>query len=372
MMKVKSKTTINIITLILLLVALCTATFAWYAGESLSYDFDLVADSVFSIYFSSVDVDVEGVLSPAIAMEGAVANGKYMDVTRTYDPSDENPSWVSKAAEHITYWTSFLFRGNASITVSYDWFVSLQEDPAYLVDKSQFVVDVDFFLDDEEIEKVNDKLTIHPIGSTTVIDIRVTMYFAYVDELLDPVLKSNAILTTIDISRIFELGRNETLDIVFDTSRKKAIGAMEPAVAMEGAVAAGKYIDVRKAYVPGNDDDPLQSWVEKVATPVRYTTDFIYTGTLNYLVDYTWTVEYQEQALEPSLFILDVIFRDAQSGQPILPNAQGFINLPPSSTITVTVYMYYALVLEVMEENYSHLLDVDFNVIIRLQPGGQG
>lgn len=368
-MKNKKATIITSIALIaLIIVALAMATYAWYIDDSLNYNVDLLADSIASIYFTSSDAEVEGTLIPAIAMEGAVADNKYMDVTREYDETDPTPSWVSQAASQITYWTNFVFRGTAPIIITYDTFVSLANNPSYFVDNSEFVIEIDFFVEEEQLIKDGNKTTIYPREDTdiTIVDVKVNMYFAYVDELVDPILKEQAIFTTINITRVYQFLENQNIDISFDTDSAKAQGVMSPAIAMSGALLEGKYIDIKRTY---NASDTEPSWIETAATPTIFSTEIMYMGTNSYLVECSWNISKDGILLDPSIFLVEIVLKDSNNQQ-LIPDENEFISLPASSTIIVEISVYYALVEEVMQETYSHLLSEDFNILIKIKAGG--
>lgn len=359
-------TTVALITFIIL--ALTLSTYAWYVDGLFNYRVELVADNIASMYFTSTDAEVEGTLVPAIAMEGAVENNKFMDVTREYNAYDAEPSWVSEVAGQITYWTDFVFRGNAPILITYESFISLADDPTYFIDKSQFITDVDFFVEEEELIQDDNKTTIYPNEETyiTTVDVRVSIYFAYVDELVDPILKDKAIFTTIHITKVNQFEENQNIDISWDTDSIKSKGVMAPAVAMVGAVAEGKYMDVKRTY---NASDPTPSWISIAATPKSNVSEVMYTGTNTYYVECSWSVSKGGVLLDPSLFIVEIVIKDANYQQ-LIPDENDLIALPPSSTITVEASIYFAFVEEVMQESYSHLLSGNLNILIHIKDGG--
>lgn len=299
------------------------ASFAWYLPDAPSgYVFDLVADSVYSIYFSSTEVETEGELIPANAMTGAVAEGKYFDVKREYDPlapeyNGSNPdickSYVSEIAQELSYSTKFINRGADTILVEYEWYITLASNPLERLDKDEFAFDVDFWniaLEEEITPDENNRFYLSPVGDsrTIEIDLDVTMYFAKVDELMDPRLKGSELLVTIDIRRIWELPSEGYMEIRFATDDPNAEGSLYPA---------------------GEDS-------------ILFSRDFSYAGGSNYLANVSWFAAHYETLLEPTLFIVDITFTDKIAEVEIIPDIDGKINIPAGGTVQVDIEVAYA------------------------------
>ncbi len=335
----KNKKQIVSILIVILTVAVMAASlyaaFSWYMPDSPSgYVFELVADSVYSIYFSSTDVDTEGDLIPAKAMPGAVAEGKNFDVKRLYNPADPEPSYVSEIAQNLSYSTTFINRGADTILVEYDWYITLPDNPLERLDKDEFVLNVDFWNMDLEqaiVPDANNRFYLSPIGDSRTIQIavNVTMYFAKVDELMDPRIKDSTLLVTIDLRRIWELSQNGYMEIRYATDDPQVSGTLYPG-----------------------------------QNPISYTKDFAYSGASSYLADTSWMVEHYDSQLEPQLFDVELTFINKATQQQIIPDINGRINIPANATVQVTAELSFAYAEALMQTHYPQLLNQKLYVTI--------
>lgn len=320
------------------------ASYAWYKPDSPSgYSIELVADSVYSIYFSSTAVETEGNLIPAKAMPGAVAEGKFFDVTRLYEAlapeyngnnDDICKSYVSETAETLSYATKFTNRGADTILVEYEWHIALSTDPSERLDKDEFVFDLDLWnpsLEEEIVPDENNRFYLSPVGdsNTIEIDMDVFIYFAKVDELMDPRLKDSELLVTVDLRRIWEL-------------------------------SSGGYMEIRFV----TDDPMVEGHFYPEEDPIVLTRDFIYSGASNYPADVSVEVFYYEIPIDLSLFIIDITFFNTITYQEILPDGNGKIPLPAAGSIRVDVEISFVYGEAYMLENHSELLNQRLYVTI--------
>jgi hypothetical protein len=101
---------IMVVSAVTALVLILNATTSWFEKTAeYGHQFEIHADGVLYIYIPASVEDTHSSLTPAIAMPYAVQNGKYIDVLKTYDQSDANPSWVSVTAGVASYSTNFVF-----------------------------------------------------------------------------------------------------------------------------------------------------------------------------------------------------------------------------------------------------------------------
>lgn len=321
--------------LIIIIVAIISAvslyaSFAWYIPNAPSgYVFDLIADSVYSIYFSSSEVDIDGELKPAVAMPGAVAEGKYFDVKKLYDENDpENErSYVSEIAETISYSTTFISRGADTILVEYEWYITFSTDPAVRLDKDEFVFDVSFFDVEREsaiIPDSDNRFYLEPVGETRTVEISVDieMYFAKVDELMDPRFKDSVFWVTVDIRRIWEIGTNGYMEISFDTNSSEVDGLFYP------------------------EEDPIY-----------FESHFSHTGGVSYLADIDWYImQGGFEVPDYGLYSISVKFFNKANQQEIVPNIDGKINLPANSNIRVEVELGFVYDLDYMLTNHPSVV----------------
>ncbi len=349
----KSLMTFFIINIVAILAAVIIyASFAWYVPNSpTGYLFELTADNVFSIYFSSQDVETEGELIPAVAMKDAVAEGRHFDVNKLYDESDpENErSYVSQTASAISYATKFTSSSLAAILVEYDWYIALapeieEDDPEngedvpelVMLDKGDFIFNISFYdiaRAQELIPDENDRFYATPIGDTNMVEIAVNveLMFSQVDELLDPRYKDNVFWVTVDVKRIWELEKNGYLGISFDSTDPEVEGELYP-------------------------ENP----------PIKYIKNFVYTGTTNYLADIGWEVEHNYEIRDPSLYNVVIKFFVRSTQQQIMPDANGRINFPAQKNIVMEVEVSFAHSLEYMQLNYPDMLEFKHSINIAI------
>ncbi|NCA67904.1 MAG: hypothetical protein EOM87_07575 [Clostridia bacterium] len=238
-------------------------------------------------------------------MPGAVAEGKYFDVKKPYNHPDPPRSYVSQTAQNLSYSTTFINRGAGTILVEYDWYISLSTEPLERLDKDEFVLAVNFYdLDRGEAIDVdeNNIFELTPVGESRTLEVQVNveMYFAKVDELMDPRLKDSTLLVTIDLRRMWELTSGGYLEVVFDTDDDAVEGTLTP-------------------------EDPIE-----------YTKQFAYTSDSSYLADVSWWVEDLVEPLASNLFNMTLKFINMANMQELVPD-NGKISIPANSTIEIQV-----------------------------------
>lgn len=230
------------------LIITALSTYAWYSEEiEAAYQLDVDASGVLYLYVEApikpivAGEEEERTLYPAKALAGAVANGLYLNPLEIYDPGSDNPSYVSVAAVPVTYKDKFILQqaSGAGTEVNYSISVRSSHDSTGVVfDSGEFVFsDVSFsywqdvatpvldengnpVLDDEGLP-VTETTTVlkNPIASQTAdktagvlyiegaqsIDFSITMYLAYVDEIMDDALLGKSIWVEISLTAQIEI-----------------------------------------------------------------------------------------------------------------------------------------------------------------------
>ncbi len=183
-------------------------TYSWYQSRvSEDKKVDIVADGFLIVGFDEKPLEVDDILSPAVALPNAVRDNRYMDVMRVYNESDAEPSYIQTIAESYTHTDtiSFYEDPNDTTSSSYDFTLTAQafvkEGEAETVRKInttreisfEILADIDYT--DNQYEDVKD-LPITPevafsIKGTATITLKIKMWLSLPDELCDPALISN-------------------------------------------------------------------------------------------------------------------------------------------------------------------------------------
>lgn len=134
--------TITCVMTVILAITLIVSTYAWYCTTIKSNDTVVVpADGVFLVGFDEKVVTIGTSLYPAVLMENTIRDNLYYDIHREYNPADENPSYVSRAANVLTYKPTINFTQNpadSSIT-SYSFLLNAS---AYVKNKNNEISEI--------------------------------------------------------------------------------------------------------------------------------------------------------------------------------------------------------------------------------------
>ena len=194
---------LNCVMAIVLAVTLVVSTYAWYCTTLKSNDTVVIpADGVFIVGFDDTVVTIGTSLYPAVLMENTIRDNLFYDIHREYNPADENPSYVSRAANTFTYRPTINFTENpadASIT-SYSFLLSAT---AFVKDKDgnpieinirelgfAITADIDYLSESNADQtnlsfNLNDSFTVY---GTSTINLNVESWIALPDELCDSAL----------------------------------------------------------------------------------------------------------------------------------------------------------------------------------------
>ena len=187
----------------LLAVTLIVSTYAWYCTTIKSNDTVVIpADGVFLVGFDDTVITIGTSLYPAVLMENTIRDNLYYDIHREYNPSDANPSYVSRAANTFTYQPKINFTQNpadASIT-SYSFLLTAS---AFVKSKNDEIIEINIrelgFNITANIDYVSDSIEDQPslafglnesfivYGSATIV-LNVESWITLPDELCDSAL----------------------------------------------------------------------------------------------------------------------------------------------------------------------------------------
>ena len=198
-----------------LLLSVGAFTYSWYSTR-ISDDkvVEVPADGYLVVGFTDNPIMVDGTLTPAIAMDNAVRDNKYMDPLRVYSESDpiesnvdsERRSYIKSIATSYTHVENIEFYEDPTSETDnyvYDFvltaeaFVKIGEEqtrtPINTPREIDFSISID--VDYDEGEDIEDLVIIpevpFQIDSNATITITITTWLALPDELCDPLLISN-------------------------------------------------------------------------------------------------------------------------------------------------------------------------------------
>ncbi len=214
----KQKTTLILITCLLtasLLLAIGTVTLSWYQSRNSAElpDVAIPADGYIVVGFDEDPEIASGSLLPAVAIENAVRDNRYFDVTRAYNIADENPSWIKTVAQEYTFQERVTFYGDPTYKednglsedaiVTYDLMLTAQayvksgeeETRLNINTKREICFEIVANIDYANIEDKTDVI-ITPgnafnLKESATITLTITVWLALPDELCDPALLSN-------------------------------------------------------------------------------------------------------------------------------------------------------------------------------------
>lgn len=202
------------------LVGLIALSYAWYSNEQTGkLSFNLPAQGFLILEFEE-DVDWgDKVLTPAVAWENALVDNLYMDVLREYDPSDENPSYITTAATIVEYGAVLNYH-NAEENQTNNEIVIKCEAYSYLPDgtkvpislERELSVTVSAVVTDSNGQEPDYELDIVPLNTAfpvppqSVVSLSLSCYIKLPDELCDSSLLLGRLMILVTVTSLAEAG----------------------------------------------------------------------------------------------------------------------------------------------------------------------